>query len=505
VAGKPRYSRRSPERSALHQVVRENLRTLYAAIEQGFAAPLPDFVKNELEAYVDCGVLCRGFALLACPECPERVVVGFSCKGLGFCPSCLGRRMAETAANWVEHVLPTEAPLRQFVLTLPFELRARLAYDGALLGAVCHAFVDSVLDCYRRLFQARGLGGGKSGAVTVVQRVSSDLRLNPHFHTLALDGVYLENEQGKLVFHALPCLTNDDLADLLQIASTRILRLLRRQGVVEDDAVNADQTLADTEPALAELAVASTLGRVPAGPALRQRDPIRLRQGHALEHPKGLSANAHGFSLHAATTARADDAVGREILCKYILRPPIARENIQLHGDLVRLQLKRPFSDGTFALDLDPLSLLVRLATTVPPPRFHTVRYAGVLASASPWRALVVPHPKPPAESDDPHQDCSTCTAKEKPPTHRSGYRPWRELLRRSFKIDVECCSNCGARMKLRALVITTARIERTLRWLGEPVDPPTLASARDPPFFKSQVIRRRLGEPAQAELFDSH
>jgi hypothetical protein len=24
------------------------------------------------------------------------------------------------------------------VLTLPFELRARLAYDGKLLGAVCH-------------------------------------------------------------------------------------------------------------------------------------------------------------------------------------------------------------------------------------------------------------------------------------------------------------------------------------------------------------------------------
>jgi hypothetical protein len=38
--------------------------------------------------------------------------------------------MAETAANLVEHVFPTEAPLRQFVLTLPFELRARLAYDG---------------------------------------------------------------------------------------------------------------------------------------------------------------------------------------------------------------------------------------------------------------------------------------------------------------------------------------------------------------------------------------
>jgi hypothetical protein len=52
---------------------------------------------------------------------------------------------------------------------------------------------------------------------------------------------------------------------------------------------------------------------------------------------------------------------------------------------------------------------------------------------------------------------------------------------------------------------MTTAGIERYLRWLGESVDPPTLAPARDPPFFKSQVIRRRLGEPAQPELFDAH
>ncbi|HEY6556337.1 MAG TPA: transposase [Polyangiaceae bacterium] len=48
------------------------------------------------------------------------------------------------------------------------------------------------------------------------------------------------------------------------------------------------------------------------------------------------------------------------------------------HDGLVRIALKRPFSDGTVAIDLDPLSLLCRLAATVPAPRFHTVRYAGV-------------------------------------------------------------------------------------------------------------------------------
>jgi hypothetical protein len=32
----------------------------------------------------------------------------FACKGRGFCPSCLGRRMCATAANLIEDVLPED-------------------------------------------------------------------------------------------------------------------------------------------------------------------------------------------------------------------------------------------------------------------------------------------------------------------------------------------------------------------------------------------------------------
>ncbi|MCK6576103.1 transposase zinc-binding domain-containing protein [Myxococcota bacterium] len=220
MSGKPAYERRRPEATALHQVVRDNLLTLYAAAEDGFASPLPGFVKDELEGFISCGVLARGFAVIACPDCREQKVVGFSCKGRGFCTSCGGRRMTSTAADLVEHLLP-DVPLRQLVLTLPFELRARVAYDGELLGAVTRTFVDSVLGWYQRQMRARGVPGGKSGAVTVVQRVNSDLRLSPHLHSLFLDGVFAEDEGGELVFHPLPFLTNDDVCDLLLIARAR--------------------------------------------------------------------------------------------------------------------------------------------------------------------------------------------------------------------------------------------------------------------------------------------
>jgi hypothetical protein len=131
----------------LHKVVRENLQTLLAAAEQGFGgAPLPDFVRAELQDYLGCGLLQRGFALVACKGCQERHLVAFSCRSRSFCPSCMGRRMAATTLNLLAHVVP-RVGLRQFVFTVPHALRARLAYDGRLLGAVSRIFVDSILGC----------------------------------------------------------------------------------------------------------------------------------------------------------------------------------------------------------------------------------------------------------------------------------------------------------------------------------------------------------------------
>ena len=208
-----------------------------------------------------------------------------------------------------------------------------------------------------------------------------------------------------------------------------------------------------------------------------------------------------GFSLHAATRTGAEDAQGRENLLKYILRPPIAQEHVTLTaGGLVAVKLKKPFRDGTIAVEMDPLSLLARLAASVPPPRFHTVRYAGVLAPHSKWRALVVPPPLVPASpgsqalAPGPGKDESAT-----PPTHRCRYRPWQELLRRCFQIDVETCSRCGGKMRLVALVKDAQRVARYLTYLGEPTEPPPLAPARGPPFWQSIVLRRRYGEHPDA------
>jgi hypothetical protein len=99
----------------------------------------------------------------------------------------------------------------------------------------------------------------------------------------------------------------------------RVLRFLERRGVIEHDVELAqfallDDGLAEREPALAQLAAAAVSGLAPSGPERRQRPAITLRGRAGIEICAPLSVAELGFSLHAATTAGADDSCGREAL-----------------------------------------------------------------------------------------------------------------------------------------------------------------------------------------------
>jgi hypothetical protein len=81
------------------------------------------------------------------------------------------------------------------------------------------------------------------------------------------------------VFRALPRLSTTDAAEVLQTVRARVVRRLRRQGVLaaDADAAPVDDGSA-AEPVLSQLAAAAIAGLPPAGPELRRgRLPITLR------------------------------------------------------------------------------------------------------------------------------------------------------------------------------------------------------------------------------------
>jgi hypothetical protein len=63
----------------------------------------------------------------------------------------------------------------------------------------------------------------------------------------------------------------------------------------------------------------------------------------------------------------------------------------------------------------------------------------------------------------------------------RSRYRPWRELLMRTFAVDLRC-KRCGRPMQLKAFITSARSLERLCRKLGDPTAPPERAPARGPP-----------------------
>lgn len=72
-----------------------------------------------------------------CRTCGDELRVPFACKSRGFCPSCMGRRMAENTALLVDHVLPAVG-YRQWVLSFPVGYRQWvLSFTGPLAQRRC--------------------------------------------------------------------------------------------------------------------------------------------------------------------------------------------------------------------------------------------------------------------------------------------------------------------------------------------------------------------------------
>ena len=116
----------------------------------------------------------------------------------------------------------------------------------------------------------------------------------------------------------------------------------------------------------------------------------RLRFPDEFRHSRH-GAFVDGFSLHAGVRIHGNDRDGRERLCRYLLRPPLSLQRLS-QGEEGRLvyRMKRPRGGSLFLL-LTPDELLARLATLVPPPRVHGLRYHGVFAPNSKVRRRVVP------------------------------------------------------------------------------------------------------------------
>jgi len=481
----------------VHALVRDHFSAFAEQMQVG-GRSLPRYVVAEFEAFLRCGVLACGFMRARCPGCGHDRLVAFSCKHRGVCSSCGGRRMSDTAARQCDRVLPV-VPYRQWVLSLPWELRMPVARDTTLLNAVSRVFFEEVREWLRGA--AGGIPGAVSeaAAVTYVQRFGGSLNLNPHLHMLVADGVFGCREDGSAPeFVATAAPTRDDLRAVIArvierlqvIERRRVQRAASESCEVSDDGMEGLRRAAGGRGTFARV---DDEGAHDDAAEERALAPLRMRS-------HGLVAEVDGFNLHAGVCVAGDDRAALERLCRYMARPAVASGRVtRLPDGNVAYRVKSPRSAGATHRVMTPMEFIARLSALIPPPRSPLVRHHGVLAPNSPWRVAVVPlppveewspcvvqPPAPPATSSD---GVNTRRPQVEVKGDRAGRTPtpssrieWARLLWRVWGVDALKCPACGGRMKMIAALTERAGIVRVLEHLGVSTEVPRMRRSRDGP-----------------------
>jgi hypothetical protein len=222
--------------------------------------------------------------------------------------------------------------------------------------------------------------------------------------------------------------------------------------------------LAELSPVLAQILGASVQGQL----ALGRHAGTRVGRLGGLPPlaPLGAlgprQARLDGFDLHADVRVPPHDRARLEHLCRYLLRPPLVQERLQLRADgRVAIKLKRAWHDGTTHLVLEPLEFLAKLAALVPRPAINLVLYHGVLAPHARGRAQVVGYGRP--ASDAAAADAAGAEASAEPPPPPRRNWTWAALMRRAFGLDVLACPRCGGRLRVIATVEDPVAVRQIL------------------------------------------
>jgi hypothetical protein len=175
--------------------------------------------------------------------------------------------MADSAAHLVDrdagpYVFP-DRPVRQWVLSVPYQLRFLLAAQPQVITKVL-AIVHRVISTW--LIKRAGLtvkSGAQTGAVTLLQHFGSALNAHLHFHMVYIDAVF--DRHGR--FHPLKGPTPGDLDAITHQIARRVSRYLEKAGYLVRDAESAYLDLqTDNDDAMVNIVGASIGYRLAFGP-----------------------------------------------------------------------------------------------------------------------------------------------------------------------------------------------------------------------------------------------
>ena len=292
-----------------------------------------------------------------------------------------------------------------------------------------------------------------------------------------------DSSKSNQVFRRVNAPSKADLEAVLQQLSSKLARMLVKEGVLTQDSENSYLTLDHLE--------ANPMQQVH-GHSISYRIAIGPQQGKKVFTlqtllPKAAQddrfsqvAKAGGFSLHAGVAVQPHERKKLEHLCRYVARPAISAQRLALTRDgRVRYELKTPYRDGTTHVIFEPLDFMARLAALVPKPRVNLIRFHGVFAPNSHYRMTITSakRGKGASKIGTVHLE-----PEERTPLEQRAAMTWARRLKRVFNIDITECEKCKGSVKVIACIEDPVVIEKILNHLKAKETTESLPSTQLPP-----------------------
>ncbi len=317
------YHQRHLERTVFYRVMFHDFEEFVAEYENHFEREYGYFrpvIKEVVEKYLDCRNPKCGFARIRCGDCGKEFLLTFSCKVLGFCPSCHAKR-GEEWGEWMRDELLLDVPHRQVVFTIPKMLRIFFKYKRSLLSGLCLCRKWAILK-YLRAVTGKEI---TPGIIAVIQSFGSKINLHPHLHFLLTEGGEAQEGQfRKLSFF--------DESLIAKFFSRELFSMLLHQGLINLELVQKI-----------------------------------LRWRHT------------GFNVHTkvrTTTKRETERVG-----KYMIRPLLSLKRLSI--DKVEGKVCYQYGKDSSELErMDYLEFIARVTSHIPDKGQVMIRYYGLYANA---------------------------------------------------------------------------------------------------------------------------
>jgi ribosomal protein S27E len=386
-------------------------------------------VEEVVGKYLKCGDPRCGFARIRCPDCANEYILSFSCRARWFCPACHKKKVL-LFGEFITQSVAYPIPHRQYVFSIPIMLRVYFKYNRALLSKLCRTAYESLAAYITTTLHKPA---GELGVVMAIQTFGEYLNYHPHLHAVVTDGVFTPSG----MFYVSP---HCDTKSLEELFRNKVIHLLIKEGLL-----------------------AQELGL------------------------KMLQWKNSGFSVYKGSSIHRNDSHSLEHLCQYIIRNTFSEDKMTYNPGSATVLYKSRHNVKThrnFEL-FTAADFIAALTQHIPDKSFQLVRYYGWYSNKK--RGMRKKQALAARQEDSNHQDAAVTVldvADYAP--QRIPSKKWRELIKKIWEVDPLLCPNCGAEMKIVALIDDEATIEKILRHLRLWEE---RAPARAPPQQQDQII----------------